>query len=372
LRVVNARSSAIPLALLFAALVVYASLYPFDGWQWSRSPLWAFLLAPWPRYWTWFDLLSNLAGYVPLGFLLALGLLRSGAGGWSWPLAVLLAGLLSMGVEVVQHFLPTRVPSNLDLGLNLSGAAIGAGAACQLERWGGLRLWSRFRQDWFVPRAHGSLVLLCLWPFALLYPASVPFGLGQIWERFESLMVQFLAETPFVDWLPSHSETAVPLSPLSQALCVALGLLAPVLMGFADVKPVWRRLVYLAILLLAGFGASGLSSALTYGPEHAWAWIDSPTLVGLGLAFGLGLASLALPPRLCHVGLILALAVSLSLLNQMSGSAYLDQSLAVWEQGRFIRFHGLSQWLGWCWPFAAMVYGVRAVSAQQGGLEPRP
>ena len=106
--------------------------------------------------------------------------------------------------------------------------------------------------------------------------------------------------------------------------------------------------------------AAGLSSALTYGPEHAWAWVDAPTLLGLGLAAVAGLAALALPPRGCHVGLILALAVSLSLLNRVPSSAYLDQSLEVWEQGRFIRFHGLSQWLGWLWPFAALVFGVRA------------
>ena len=28
------RSSAIPLALLFAAMILYASLYPFEGWRW--------------------------------------------------------------------------------------------------------------------------------------------------------------------------------------------------------------------------------------------------------------------------------------------------------------------------------------------------
>ncbi|MDP3836377.1 MAG: VanZ family protein, partial [Hydrogenophaga sp.] len=36
--------------------------------------------------------------------------------------------------------------------------------------------------------------------------------------------------------------------------------------------------------------------------------------------------------------------------------------LEVWEQGRFIRFHGLSQWLGWLWPFAALLFGLRAVA----------
>ena len=28
------RSSTAPLALAYAALILYASLYPFDGWRW--------------------------------------------------------------------------------------------------------------------------------------------------------------------------------------------------------------------------------------------------------------------------------------------------------------------------------------------------
>lgn len=359
---VTTRSSAVPMALLFAALVLYASLYPFEGWRWTGAPLLSFLWAPWPRYWTWFDVLANLVGYAPLGFLLALGLLRSGWGRWAWAIAVLLPLALSLSVELAQNFLPRRVPSNVDLGLNLGGALLGASSAWVLERLGGLRRWTQFRRDWFQPQAYGSLVLLALWPFALLYPASVPFGLGQVWERLEALLVELLTATPFLEWVPMRIESSVALSPLAQALCVALGLLAPMLMGFADVRTPWRRLGFLLALLLAGLGASGLSSALTYGPEHAWAWVDLPALMGLGLAAALGLAVLAAPPRLCHVGLILALAVSLSLLNRVPGSAYLDQSLEAWEQGRFIRFHGLSQWLGWLWPFAALVFGVRAVT----------
>ena len=130
---VNTRSSAIPLALLFAAMILYASLYPFEGWRWPGSPLWSFLWAPLPRYWTWFDVLSNLVGYAPLGFLLALGLLRSGWGRWAWPIAVLLPLALTLSVEVAQHFLPRRVPSNLDLGLNLCGSLLGASSAWVLE-----------------------------------------------------------------------------------------------------------------------------------------------------------------------------------------------------------------------------------------------
>ena len=53
---------------------------------------------------------------------------------------------------------------------------------------------------------------------------------------------------------------------------------------------------------------------------------------------------------------LLALGVCLSLLNQAPESPYFAQTLQLWEQGRFMRFNGLSQWLGWLWPYAALVY----------------
>ena len=35
---------------------------------------------------------------------------------------------------------------------------------------------------------------------------------------------------------------------------------------------------------------------------------------------------------------------------------YFAASLQLWEQGQFIRFHGMSQWVGWVWPYAAMAW----------------
>ena len=55
---------------------------------------------------------------------------------------------------------------------------------------------------------------------------------------------------------------------------------------------------------------------------------------------------------------LLALGIYLSLLNQAPTSAYFAHTLAAWEQGRFIRFHGLAQWLGWSWPYAVLVYAL--------------
>lgn len=358
------RSSAWPLTLLFALLVVYASLYPFLGWRFQGVEPFSFLFAPWPRYWTGFDVVSNLVGYAPLGFLLALALMRSGWRRGAWLLASLMPAVLSLVIEASQSYLPMRVPSNLDLVLNAGGATVGAGAAWVLERLGGLRRWSQFRSDWFVPGAHGALVLLALWPAALLYPVPVPFGLGQVWGRMEGLLSGWLEGTPFLAWLPVRTEMPLPLSPLAEAFCVSLGLWAPLLMGYADMRSAPRRLVFLAWLLVCACASASLSAALTYGPEHSWAWVNAPAVAGVMLALSGGVVMTLLPRRVCHVLMLLFLATSLSLLNRAPASPYFDQSLEVWEQGRFIRFHGLSQWLGWLWPYAALVFGLRAVARQ--------
>lgn len=356
------RSSALPLGLLFAGLVVYASLYPFEGWRVQGVAPLAFLAAPLPQYWTGFDVLSNLVGYAPLGFLLTVALLRAGMAMRAALWATLACAALSLSVETLQTFLPARVPSNIDLALNTAGAAIGATLANVLQRLGWLDVWSRWRADWLAPHAHGGLVLLALWPFALLYPAQVPFGLGQVGERALAGLQDMVEGTPFALWLPSQSLATSPLSPFSEAWCIALGLLAPLMLGYSDLRTLRGRLLFLPALLLLALGVAGLSAALTYGPAHAWAWVHPPVLAGFALAGGIALLTLWLPRRLCNVLMLLVLAVLLTVLNQSADTPYFAQSLEAWEQGRFIRFHGLSQWLGWLWPFAALLYGLRAVA----------
>lgn len=126
------RSAAWPLSWLYAGLVVYASLYPFEGWRIQGIAPWSFLTAPLPKYWTGFDVVSNVLGYAPLGFLGCVAVLRLRP---RWPAVVLvtwLSLLLSLLMESLQMFLPMRVPSNVDLGLNVAGAL---GAPCWRVCW---------------------------------------------------------------------------------------------------------------------------------------------------------------------------------------------------------------------------------------------
>lgn len=356
------KSSAGPLALVYAALIVYASLYPFTGWRDQGIAPWAFLASPWPRYWTGFDLIANAAGYAPLGFLLALTLLRAQP---RWPavgVALLASLLLSLLLEGLQSYLPVRVASNLDLALNGLGGGVGAGLASVTNRLGLLTRWDQLRSRWFVEPSRGVLALLALWPAALLFPAPVALGLGQVLERAEEALAVALSETPFLEWVPLREVDLQPLLPATEMLCVMLGGLVPCLLGFSVMRSPLRRVLMALLLLAAGVGSSALSAALSYGPAHAWAWVSGPVQAGL-VAAAVGSLVLSMLGRRASLALVLlALVLHLSILNNAPTNAYFAQTLQTWEQGRFIRFHGLAQWLGWLWPFAVLSYALLRLS----------
>ena len=364
-RRVPIKTVAWPLSLAFMTLITYASLYPFADWRnQGISPL-VFLTAPLPRYWSGFDVAANVLGYAPLGFLLALTGLRSGYSRWAALLAVCGSGLLSLGLETLQSYLPSRVPSNADLVLNIVGSAVGAYVAWVLENLGALGRWARLRERWLAPDARGAVVLLVLWPIALLFPAAVPMGLGQILERLEAALALALVDTPFLVWLPVREIELQPLVPLAELVCVGLGALIPLLLGYGVVRTLWRRAVFALAMLAAGVAVSALSAALSYGPEHAWAWLDLPVRVGLALAGAVAVLLLALGRRGAAALGLLALTIQLSLLNQAPASPYFAQTLQTWEQGQFIRFHGLAQWLGWLWPYATLLYLMVMLSGRE-------
>ena len=355
------KTSAWPLALAYAALIVYASLYPFGEWHYQEglSP-WMFLFASLPKYWTGFDVAANIAGYTPFGFLLALGMLRSGRRG-AVATAVLAGTSMSLCMECLQIYLP-RVSSNVDLALNMVGTLAGAWVAVMLAKLGVLQRWTALRERWFVGDARGALVLLALWPLGLLFPATVPFGLGQIVERLEAALAQALEHTPFLEWLPVRDVELQPLAPGMELVCVALGLLIPCLLGFSVVRHRPQRLALAAAVVATGVAVTTLSCALTYGPIHAWEWLSFPVQVALWLAAPL-VALLALAPqRVSSVLVIAVLVPHMSLLNSAPVGAYFAQTLHTWEQGRFIHFYGVTQWLGWFWPYVALVYAVMWLS----------
>jgi VanZ family protein len=364
---VRRRSSAVPLAWLYAALIVYASLYPFDGWRAARAPVLDFLWLPWPRWWTGFDLAFNLLGYTPLGLLVAWASMRLGVRKLRpWWIAVGLAAVLSLTMEVLQNFLPPRVPSNVDWALNVAGAALGAALGGLVQRTGGVARWQSLREKWLVERSTWGLALLLLWPVGLLFPAPVALGMGQGFWRLKDQLAAWTDQTFAHDWLHNWLQPQVQLTPMApgtELATVVLGLLAPCVLGFTFVRPGWRRLLLVLVVATVGFGATTLSTALNFGPQHALAWFTPSVL----LAIGWGVLIAALLSRLpwrasAAIGLVV-ITTLVGLVANAPTDPYYAESLQAWEQGRFIRFHGAAQWVGWLWPLATLLYLLARVSA---------
>jgi VanZ family protein len=356
------RSSAGPLALVYAALVLYASLYPFTGWRWPPGvSLGDLLVLPWPPWRNTFDVVSNMLGYMPLGALLQVLQARAERPWWRAALvAVALAALLSYAMEVLQQFVPARVPSRVDWVLNCAGAASGAATAALLHALGLLERWQRLRARWFVSDSAGALALLALWPLGLLFPTPVPLGLGHVGAQAREWLVGLFEGVPWAQpWhalLVDTQASTQPLSALPEGLVQMLGLLAPCLLAISVTCGRWRRAsVVLAVLLLAG-SVTTLSTALSFGPGHALAWLTSSTLPAWGLGMVLaGLATLLSARSIAGLGLVVLTALVV-LVSQAPADPYFALSLQSWEQGRFVRFHGLALWIGWLWPYAAMAW----------------
>lgn len=363
------------MAWAYAALIVYASLYPFAGWRVPGVGPLDYLLLGWPRWWTSFDLVANLLGYLPLGFLLFVAALRSGraAGQAAW-LATVAATLLSFATETLQNYLPQRVPSNVDLALNAVGAALGVAIGLLLQWRGGVERWQQIRNRWFVSRSAGGVALLLLWPVGLLFPTAVPFGLGHLLTRIQPVLADLAVDTPLqaatAGWADAAAAPAQPfaLAAATELSITALGFLAPCLIAFTIARPGWRRAVLVLGAAVLGWAAMTLSTALNFGPAHALAWTTPEAVPGLALAATLAALASLMPRRVAAGAGLIALTALVILVARTPADPYFAQSLRGWEQGRFIRFHGAAQWVGWLWPYVGLVYLLVRLAAREPGV----
>ncbi len=161
-----ATSGLLVFILAYSLFILAGSLYPFVGWTHFETPTFAFLNAPWPKFITRTDLVTNLLSYAPLGYASSLWFSQPGHRLRGMVLGVMAGTLLSLFCEAMQQFLPTRIASNLDILVNSLGVMIGALLAIHHIRW--LRAGAaikRWRKRWFHEgmATNVGIGLLCLW-----------------------------------------------------------------------------------------------------------------------------------------------------------------------------------------------------------------
>ena len=324
----------------YLLLIIYASLYPLSGWHDSGSDALAFLGAAWPRYTTGFDLATNVIAYLPFGFFCTAALRRRLAPFSAWLVALLLGAALSFVMELLQNYLPSRVPSNLDLVCNTAGALLGGLIGA---RWGTRALdeghLARWRQR-VMMRAHGvdvGVLLIGAWLMTQLSPETLLFGSGNLRRMLDLPSVQPFLPERFVNL---------------EAAIAAAGLLAAGLMATVLLRRNARLLT--AGLLLTALLIKTLAHALLMGPAAAVAWITPGNSIGIAIGVALWWSASFLVFSLQRAVAALALLVATVMVNVAPENPYLLNALHIWNPGQFLNFNGLTRLICSLWPFLAL------------------
>jgi len=355
--------------LMYALLIVYASWFPFSGWRdLGISPV-DFLTSPLPRYWTVFDLWTNIVGYVPLGTLTVFALYPRVRGAAAWLLASAAGILLSGTMEAVQTYLPSRVSSVMDLYANGAGAIVGALVGVSLTH--AFLEQSRLlhiRRRWFTREAGRGLVVVALWPLAQLYPQVYLFGLGQFLPIVSEWLGELLEEDIDLGAMLRHQdELTVEQYWLSEAMITASGLTGAVLTLLCMTRARAPRAVLAVALVGAGVVAKTMASALHFSPENAFIWLTPGAQGGLlcGLLMIIGLVFA--PPVAQRRVAVLMLLICVAVANIAPSNPYFLSTLQAWMQGKFLNFNGAARFLALLWPFVALWFLLHPVHRRPFG-----
>jgi VanZ family protein len=342
--------------LAYLLLIVYASWYPFTEWRDSGLPLLSFLNLTPQRYWTGFDVIINIVGYMPLGALMVLSLYPRVRGVGAVLLAALGGVLVSGAMEAVQNYLPSRVPSNLDFFTNSAGCLAGAllGALWARTLLDQSRLY-RLRKRWFAPHASQGLVLLALWPLAQIYPQGYLFGHGQVLPIISDWLSNWLdTNIDLVAMLRPGPAMSVEQYWLSETIITACGMTGAALTLMCLLRRDAPRYSLMLAMLGAALLVKALASSLFFRPDNALVWVtpgaEGGFLIGLIMLAGLAFAPQVAQRRLAIVTLMLSLIV----VNTIPVNPYFVSTLQGWVQGKFLNFNGAAQFLSLLWPFFAL------------------
>lgn len=332
------------LALGYVVVIIYASLHPFTGWRDLGISPFAFVEEGWPRYWTLFDVITNVLAYLPLGTFLSIALhpLRRYC---ATPLLAIFLGLcLSFGLETIQTWLPSRVPSSLDLVCNVLGTALGTwlGHSIGLRFLGRLAYWHhRFIAP--IPHADLGLTLLALWLFIPLSPEISLFGVGDI-RRF---------------FLPSELEPFdAEIFRFSETRFVLFNVLSTGLLARTLIAGKWLPFIVVPLLVVASLAMRTFGELFLINADAMFNWATSGALMGLMIGLPTLMVCMFLPLRARLFVAIFALFMGMFIINSSPMNPYTQAALATWKQGYFLNFNGLTRLAATLWPFLTLPYLV--------------
>ncbi|HZI82281.1 MAG TPA: VanZ family protein [Casimicrobiaceae bacterium] len=327
------------LALLYSLMIVYASLEPFSGWLKPLPGTAYFLFATERARFTLFDVALNVAAYAPFGFFLALtGARRSAIARFAVGTGI--GALLSLSMESLQMFLPTRDASVVDLASNTAGAGLGVLGALAFDRVPGLRMRiRRWRYRVFMSDRSGDLglALLGIWLLAQANPAIPMFAATydpslELTRDFPGTLLQ-AAQSAFN--------------------VLGVGLFLGLLLRRRNDFGIAVLILIVWALMLKGIAATVLLKSAVWE-----SWLQPG--VSLGVAAGamalLAAAWLPRPARtaVCAIALLSSLIAPLLAPDLWQVRAPL--ALFDWPYGQLLNFNGLTHAVLIVWPLFASVY----------------
>lgn len=332
------------LAIAYVLLIVLASLSPFAGWRDSGAPLLAFLFESGRNYQTRFDLTINFLGYAPIGFLFGLWALSR----LRLAVAVLLASLggvlLSLAMESLQSYLPTRISSIVDFVCNGTGAFAGALLAALLgRRLLASRRLAAVRHRSFYPGAAtpAGLVLLGFWLLSQANPSIPLFGNGDLRAWLGEDSAEFHSAQFFI-W--------------AEATVVALNLLGTGLLAAKLTVDKASAGRFILALLAAVFVVKSSTAALIVDADRAFAWLTFGAWLGLLAGGAILIVSIRASRRKRSLIALASLALATGLVNWVPLNPYLISSFELWREGQYLNLNASTRFVSALWPFAAMLY----------------
>lgn len=334
------------LALAYLLVIVYASLQPFRGWRVPAADVYRFLSAPWPHYITLRDVLYNVSAYLPLGFLLTLGLRM-----WLRPAAAVAAGtliavMLSIAMEGVQMFLPARIANNVDVLANGVGALIGALAGplfAPTQTIGARVLVLRNRV--FVPGAlpDVGIVLALLWVMTHMNPWAQVFGPGHVGASFD---------------LPEMWEHSANLLAASETMVVLLNVLGMGLLLSTLLRAGARCSAVIGAFVVLALAVKLLASWALQKPTGSWVGTTPGIILGLLLAAPLLAVALRFASRTRMLMALICFVLALVAINLAPDNPYFNvpPQLARGGTSHFLSFWWIMRALSELWPLLAITY----------------
>ncbi len=352
---------------IYTIFIVYATLYPFIDWQSNGVGLFDFWTDPSSKYISRFDIWLNVCGYVPLGALWV----------WRWHpkpsgivavfLSSFICSILSLTLESLQTFLPSRVPSQLDWYTNTFGAFMGAVTAVILSpnilARTKLVYWYRISFD---ENSSFAIALCFLWAMAIIFPQPYWFSLGS-W-------VSQLEDADFLNYIIKYY----------QSVWIYLYNLLPRSIIFAPVNKLHIILIPFVIV----FNICGMLWAITFSMRKNSFWFSLGIIFILyvikivALSFYLSIFYMSIPQEV-WIGLgisaillllmcktkalvrgilsIIFLMLALFFSNILPHNLYHEEILETWQNSQYSYMVGLFKWVALLLPWLGMFWCINKI-----------